>query len=254
MARLPPRAIFFDVGGTLVRPRVPIPEVMVEELAACGVEIHPRGTGTLARALETETRRRARHGAPFTFPLERSRQHWLGLYRSCLRRACDQGTADRVARAVHARLSSPAGYELYPDALPALGALAGSHRLGIISNWEAWLPELLARLGVAHLFDHVIASGVIGAEKPSALVFAAARDAAGLRPEQIVYVGDSVADDVDGAAKAGMQPVLLDRSGNAPPGLAVPVISSLEQLPSMVANFDENRLSGADALAERFDH
>lgn len=253
MASLPPRAIFFDVGGTLVRPRLPIADVMVEELTACGVEIAPRGVGTLARTLERESRRRARHGEPFTFPLERSRQHWLGLYRSCLRRVCDLGTADRVARAVHGRLSSPAGYELYADALPALRALAGAHRLGIISNWEAWLPELLARLGVAHLFDPVIASGVIGAEKPSARIFGAARDAVGLRPQQIVYVGDSVADDMDGAAKAGMRPVLLDRSGNAPPGLAVPMISSLEQLPSLLATLAENRL-GADALAQRFDH
>lgn len=252
MGGLPLRAIFFDVGGTLVRPRLPIPEVMVEELAACGVEIDPRDVGTLARALEREARRRARRGEPFSFPLERSREHWLGLYRSCLRRVCDQGTAERVARAVHGRLSSPAGYELFPDALPALRGLAPAHRLGIISNWEAWLPELLAGLGVAHLFDPVIASGVIGAEKPSARIFAAARDAAGLRPEQIVYVGDSVADDIDGAAKAGMRPVLLDRCGNAPPGLAVPVISSLEELPSIVATFDENRLYGADALAERF--
>lgn len=253
MAGLQPRAIFFDVGGTLVRPRLPIPEVMVEELAAAGVEIHPRHIGTLARALEREAPRRGRRGKPFTFPLERSRQHWLGLYRSCLRRVCDPEHADRVARAVHARLSSPAGYELYPDALPALGALAGAHRLGIISNWEAWLPELLAELDVGHLFDHVIASGAIGAEKPSARIFGAARDAAGLRPQQIVHVGDSVADDVDGAAKAGMRPVLLDRSGSDPPGLAVPVISSLGQLPSMIATFDEIRL-GADALGERFDH
>lgn len=237
MAGLAVRAIFFDVGGTLVRPRLSIADVIIDELSASGLEVRPGDVGIVARGLERETRRRSRLGVPFTFPLERSRLHWLSLYRSCLRGVCGPAEADRVAQAVHARLSSPGGYELYPDALPTLRSLAGGHRLGVISNWEAWLPVLLGRLGVADLFDHVVASGALGAEKPDPRIFSAAREAAGLEPGQIVYVGDSLRDDAHGAANAGMRPVLLDRTGTARPEVGVPVISTLEQLPAIVATF-----------------
>jgi FMN phosphatase YigB (HAD superfamily) len=51
-----------------------------------------------------------------------------------------------------------------------------------------------------------------------------------------MMVGNSIAEDVDGARAAGVAPVLLVRDSAAPGDLdGVPVIHSLRELPALVA-------------------
>jgi putative hydrolase of the HAD superfamily len=56
----------------------------------------------------------------------------------------------------------------------------------------------------------VVDSHVVGVAKPDPRIFASAVDALGVEPERILYVGDSVANDVVGARAAGLHPLHLD--------------------------------------------
>ena len=76
-------------------------------------------------------------------------------------------------------------------------------------------------------------SAEAGAAKPAAAVFERALEFAGAGPAEAVHVGDSFANDVEGALAAGIRPVLVARGpAPAPPGVAV--VGSLAELPSLV--------------------
>jgi HAD superfamily hydrolase (TIGR01549 family) len=103
-------------------------------------------------------------------------------------------------------------YRLYEDSLPVLEQLHGTGvTLGVISNWEEWLGALMDHLDIARYFDVVVPSGTAGFEKPDAAIFQHALDAANVAPQEAVHIGDSLRDDVHGAAAVGMRPILLDR-------------------------------------------
>ena len=100
------------------------------------------------------------------------------------------------------------------DAHPALAEL---RRLGLrlvcLSNWDCSLPDVLARCGLAGFLDGVVTSAVVGARKPDPAIFAAALEVAGCEPSQALHVGDTPAEDVEGARAAGIAALLIARDG-----------------------------------------
>lgn len=119
---------------------------------------------------------------------------------------------------------------LYDDVLPALAGLqARGLRLGVISNFGTNLPEVLANFQLEGYFDFVIVSAAVGLAKPDPRIFRMAVEAAGRPPEGLLYVGDHVGDDVEGARAAGVDAVLIDR-GDRQPGALCPRIGSLVEL------------------------
>jgi HAD superfamily hydrolase (TIGR01549 family) len=77
-------------------------------------------------------------------------------------------------------------------------------RTAVISNSEGRLAELLAEIGIADAFEHVIDSGRLGIEKPDPRIFAHALELLGVAAgTPAVHVGDSWSADVGGALAAG---------------------------------------------------
>jgi FMN phosphatase YigB (HAD superfamily) len=118
-----------------------------------------------------------------------------------------------------------------------------------VSNWDIGLPAVLGRIGLGGYLDGSVSSGEVGRPKPARGIFRAALAVAGTSPAQAVHVGDSVEEDVRGALGAGITPVLLRREPSArytsrrvtgAPAAAegvpagVPVINSLEELPTII--------------------
>jgi HAD superfamily hydrolase (TIGR01509 family) len=79
--------------------------------------------------------------------------------------------------------------------------------VGVISNSEGRLAELIAEVGWAGDFDVVADSGRLGMEKPDPPIFLWASARLGVPPERVVHVGDSWAADVEGARRAGMRAI-----------------------------------------------
>jgi HAD superfamily hydrolase (TIGR01662 family) len=101
---------------------------------------------------------------------------------------------------------------LYEDALPAL-ALLREHglRIALVSNGQRDLDEFARhhRLDV----DVCVGSRAHGRVKPHRSIFEAALAALGAAPADAAMVGDSYADDIEGARALGMRAILLDREG-----------------------------------------
>ncbi|MFI1442543.1 HAD family hydrolase [Streptomyces fructofermentans] len=105
-------------------------------------------------------------------------------------------------------------WALFPDVLPVLDALAGSHRHSVLSNSSLRVQEHKLRvLGVRDRFESVLCAAELGVHKPAAEAFHAACDALELSPREVAYVGDHPEIDGRGAADAGLFSVWIDRAG-----------------------------------------
>ncbi len=226
-----PRMVYFDVGETLVRPRKPFGDLLREIAHEMGVDVPEAAFAGLARHIDGRVIERSRRGVPFTFPPETSQRFWFETYEGHLRQFLDPLDVDRLVRVFLDVLSSPQGYELYPDTRVTLDHLRRrGYRLGIISNWEVWLPTLLTAVGIADAFDQVVMSGICGYEKPDQRIFTHALTESGYRPEEVVYVGDRPGHDVEPALDVGITPILLDRDARYPADPRFTTISSLHDL------------------------
>jgi HAD superfamily hydrolase (TIGR01509 family) len=101
-------------------------------------------------------------------------------------------------------------HDLYADAAATLGALkARGYYIGIVGNQPASAEAMLRESGLAA--DFIATSDGWGVAKPDPQFFAKVIDAAGLEPRQIAYVGDRVDNDVVPARAAGMWTFLVRR-------------------------------------------
>ena len=230
-----PRAIFFDVGDTLLRPRYSLDHYLTMIGTALGIELPLPVVDGLARRVDERVAERTRQGQPFTFPAEVSQHFWYETYHDHFLNHLPGDQAARLAQALLAELSSPSGYLLFDDTLRVLEELRREgYHLGIISNWEAWLPALLEASGIDRYVDTIIVSGICRIEKPDPRVFSLALDQTGFAPDEVTYIGDRPAHDVIPALQASITPILLDRDNRYPEHAGCPRIRSLEQLPAVL--------------------
>jgi len=111
-----------------------------------------------------------------------------------------------------------AACRLYSDVMPALEQLSG-YPMGIISNGDRGQQQhKLVTAGIDHYFAPVIVSGECGFAKPDARIFELACQSMGVSPSDAVYVGDRRDIDAEGARRAGMHGIWLDRMGGAADG------------------------------------
>ena len=103
----------------------------------------------------------------------------------------------------------------------------------MISNYEAWLEDLLVDLELTSLLSVRVVSGIEGVEKPDPAIFHLALKRVGLPARDVVYVGDVPDFDIDPAAGVGMFPVLIDRRGRHA-DFTGPRVSDLRQLPALL--------------------
>lgn len=141
-----------------------------------------------------------------------SRKEWAEVVRHTFEGIGE--VSEELFNAIYDRFAEASAWLVYEDVMPALQALAEQGvRLAVISNWDERLPPLLDQLGLATYFDPVIASAALGAHKPDERIFLHAAELLKVRPHQILHVGDSWREDVDGARSAGMAAVRIRRSG-----------------------------------------
>jgi HAD superfamily hydrolase (TIGR01549 family) len=101
---------------------------------------------------------------------------------------------------------------LYEDTLPTLAVLRSAQlRIGLISNGQRDLEEFARHHALD--VDVCVGSASHGRVKPHRSIFDAALAALEARPDEAAMVGDSYADDIEGARALGIRAILLDRDG-----------------------------------------
>jgi putative hydrolase of the HAD superfamily len=225
----PLECVFLDAGDTLLAPWPSFQGRFVAVASEHGVSLEEAE----AEAAIAATARQAAWPSDWTDPATQ-REFWSGFYVQVLERLVDAGDHQELAEALYRSFSDPAAYKLFDDVRPALEALAARGlKLGIISNFEPWLEEVLRLEGVAHLFSVLAISGVLGVAKPQPAIFQAALEQAGVAPGAAIHVGDQPETDAAAARAVGITPVLIDRFRRLPPEVG-PRIGSLAELVELV--------------------
>lgn len=217
-----PVAVTFDVGGTLLAPWPSVGHVYAAMAA--------RWDGAPPDPVEVNRRflvAWARRGTGFDY----SRAAWAALVRETLWGLSPSAENPAFFTALYEHFAGPEPWRVFPDALPVLEALhRGGFRLAVVSNWDQRLRPLLQALKLAEFFEVLVISGEVGWHKPDPRLFAHAAGQLGLRPHQILHVGDSWTEDVVGARNAGWQAAWVVRDEPSPRDSEARVMGSLMEI------------------------
>lgn len=82
--------------------------------------------------------------------------------------------------------------------------------LGLISNWDGTCRQVLKDNGLDQYLDPIIISSEEEMEKPDERIFAKALEAANIKSEECIYVGDNYYDDAVGSAKLGIRSFIIN--------------------------------------------
>ncbi len=200
------KAVLLDVDFTLFRPGPELgPEGYARVGARHGLTLHPdRYDAARLAALDDL------QGSP---DLVHDEELWIAFTEQIV---VGMGGARDDARACAVELVGEwerhENFFLYDDALPALAALRADRlRIGLVSNGQRDL-ESFAR---HHALDVDVCVGSMshGRVKPHRSIFEAALEALDAAPAEAAMVGDSYADDIQGARALGIRGILVDREG-----------------------------------------
>jgi len=105
---------------------------------------------------------------------------------------------------------------LFPEVIEVLEYFKSKdYKMGVISDTSPSLELTLQQLDIAKYFTSFTASSLVGAGKPSPIIFNAALNAQGVAAAESLYVDDYFVE-ADGAREQGFTSFLIDRTGVNP--------------------------------------
>jgi putative hydrolase of the HAD superfamily len=200
------RAVLLDVGGVF---HLPDHDRIVATMARAGIAVDP---ADLDRAHYAGVR-------ALTDFREGDRAIWLAYDRGYAAALGADGRVEEVAEVLLSEFTTGGVWtRVIPGSPEALAALREQGlRLAVVSNADGSVEAQLAADGICQVgpgpgveIDAVLDSSVVGVAKPDPRIFELALERLGAAPEHAIHVGDTPAADVDGAAAAGVTPVLVD--------------------------------------------
>ena len=202
-------AVTFDVGGTLIEPWPSVGHVYAAVAEQFGLR------GVAAESLSGQFARAWRGRAAFDY----SHASWQKIVNETFAGLAPALPSAECFAAIHQQFGRAGSWRVYEDVVPALSRLKSQGlKLGIISNWDERLRPLLEELNLSAWFDAIVASHDLARPKPAVELFTRAAALLGTSPGSMLHVGDSAAEDVEGARAAGMRAVLLERGNGPAPG------------------------------------
>jgi putative hydrolase of the HAD superfamily len=226
------RAVFLDIGDTVMRPNPSWEHVYAIAFEEYGVKVE-------VEALRAALRRAYHHGgygfeAGFDPTEETSFARTMQIDGAALADLGLEPMPEPFFRRLSELFMLTANWHVFSDVEPALEALKSRGLvIGAVSNWVWQLPELLHALDLVSHFAFIAASARVGFEKPHPEIFRWALEQAGVKPSEAIHVGDHLEADVAGARGVGIEPVLIDRRERFTPAdipAGTPLIRNLSEL------------------------
>jgi epoxide hydrolase-like predicted phosphatase len=181
------RAVFFDLGGVIVRTEYQAPrERLAERLNTTYEDLYKS-------VFESDTGHKASLGS---IPLD---EHWTAVARRFGRPASETETI---------RTEFFAGDVIDRTLLDFIRSLRPQRKTGVISNAWPDMREYLVENKFDDAFDALVLSSEVGITKPDPKIYHMALDKFKVKPEEAVFVDDIPAN-IEAARALGLQGVLF---------------------------------------------
>ncbi|MFX1515922.1 MAG: HAD family hydrolase [Promethearchaeota archaeon] len=202
------KVIFLNAGGTLIQLRGTTIPILYSRLLSQILEysVSSEEVYTAFKKADTWAISRKKPGAPFTDLDQRKYQNvfygQLGIN--------NRKEINKIERKVSNLIEMD--FILEQGARELLGSLKPKYELGLISNWDETLRDILENLGILEYFDSITISGEIGISKPDPEIFQSAlEDFPDVKPKESVYVGDDYSTDIIPAQQMNIFSILFDK-------------------------------------------
>lgn len=177
------KAVFFDLGGVIVRTEYQTPRQRLAE--RLGMEYED----LVGLVFESPTAQKATVGKTT------AAEHWVAVMKRLKRPASE-------TQAIRAEFF--AGDFVDRVLVDFLRSLRGRCRTGLISNAFDDLRPFIVREKFDDAFDHIIISAEVGAAKPDPKIYHIALEQARVEPKEAVFV-DDLFENVEACEKVGMK-------------------------------------------------
>ncbi|MZH41713.1 MAG: HAD-IA family hydrolase [Nitrospinae bacterium] len=206
------KAVFFDVGGTLIRVHPSVGDVYARHA-------RPFGYSGSAQVLNEGFRRQWKKMGGIESlgnqtGAEAEKNFWRTLVYEVFQPLGGVERFDEYFDLIFEAFREKSNWRVYEDVIESNILETLKKRgvmMGIISNWDSRLNSTLENIGLAQYFDFILPSAVVGSAKPDKKIFEEALRICGVEPHEACHIGDEIRTDVAGAESVGIHPILLDR-------------------------------------------
>jgi putative hydrolase of the HAD superfamily len=199
------RAVLFDAAETLFTTRGSVGEIY-------GRVARKYGSKVSSDVIQEAFFRHFKGAGPLS--LDDQKRWWKDTVHRVFNDVGMVQNFDQFFDEVYEKFRGAQGWVLFPETLEVLEELKRrKFKLGVISNFDTRIYSVMESLGIRDFFDAITLSSETGYSKPDREIFDAAVAAIGLPASQILFVGDSLEDDVEAGLRAGLRAVLIDRTG-----------------------------------------
>jgi putative hydrolase of the HAD superfamily len=215
-------AVLFDAAETLFTTRGSVGDIY-------HAVAQQYGSQASADEIQDAFVRQFRHSGPLT--TDNEKQWWKDVVHRVFSDVGMVENFDRFFDEVYDQFRDSRGWRLFPETREVLEALHRNQlKLGVISNFDSRVYSVMRGLDILSYFSSVTISSETGYAKPQPEIFHAAVRSIGVRPNRILFAGDSLMDDYQAGQSAGLEAFLVDRSGRYAEMKSVRRIQTLRDL------------------------
>lgn len=223
------KAVFFDVGGTLIRVHPSVGDVYARHARDYGFTGTADALNKGFRLLWKKTGGIESLGNK-SGPKE-EKKFWKGLVYQAFEPLGGLDRFDEYFELIFEVFRDGSNWKIHEDVVESniFEKLKQQNiTLGVISNWDSRLTSTLENLGLACHFKFILPSAVVGSAKPDKKIFKEALRLSGVKPHEACHIGDEVKTDIQGARNLGIHAILLDRDDRFDEAVQPKVRSFLE--------------------------
>ena len=206
------KAVFFDVGGTLISVHPSVGAVYAKHARDFGF------TGTVDELNKGFRLQWKKIGGIESLGnksgVEEEKKFWKDLVYQVFKPLGGLERFDEYFELIYEVFVDSSNWKIHEDVIESKIFQKLKERkviLCVISNWDSRLFSTLENLKLADNFEFILPSAVVGSAKPDKKIFEEALRLSGVKPHEACHIGDEIKTDIDGARNIGIHGILLDR-------------------------------------------
>jgi len=199
------KAVMFDLGLTLIR-TASFPEIYRRILANFDVKVSVEAIIKAQKQTEKEF-------DVSNYDENKRQKFWTDYNTALIKKLGTKENVVFLASKIDELWWRFSHMEVFEEVEPTFSELKSRGlKIGLISNgFQKDLDYVLEELDLKKWFDSVVCIDSCNCAKPNKEIFLFALDQLQVKPNETVFVGNSIEQDYDGAFAVGIRPFLIDR-------------------------------------------